>query len=103
MTQRTAMAPESVTAFVLNVGTAISVGLLTVGIVLSPLDFGHGAGVPHMVLRIGLWTTMLVPLFGVLASLVSFARKRETAFALIASGVLLILALSVFLGLYLPR
>jgi len=91
--------PESFTANILTIGVILSSCILILGIGLPCLGITSSAAF----LRIGLWVLMLVPLSGIIASLISFVRLKEVYSALIASSVLLILVAAILTGLFLTR
>jgi len=91
--------PEFFTANILTIGVILSSCLLILGIGLPWLGIASGVAL----LRIGLWVLMLVPLFGIIASLIGFVRLKEAPSALIASSVLFILVLAILTGLFLTH
>ena len=103
---------EGQVAGVLNLGTYLSVGLLLVGLVamlvagVSPLDqapvldLGRipsdlAAGRPEAFLWLGLFAAIATPTARVLVALAGFVRSRDGAMALVATGILGVIVLSV--------
>jgi uncharacterized membrane protein len=113
---RTAAGLESALARVLQVGTYAAIALVTVGVILfigsggSPLDPGPpfrieslvadlGAGRPAAFLWLGILGIVVTPGLRVAGALVGFARRGERGMALVAAGILVVVALGVVAGL----
>lgn len=107
---------ESTLARVLQAGTYVSIGLVAVGVVLfvgnggSPLDPGPplvlgslaadlAAGRPAGFLWLGILGIVATPGLRVVGALVGFARRGERGMALVAVGILVVVALGVLAGL----
>ena len=103
---------ESQVARLLSLGTYLSVGLLLVGMVamlaggVSPLDEAPvldpgripsdlAAGRPEAFLWLGLFAAIATPTARVLVALAGFVRSRDGAMALVATGILGVIVLSV--------
>jgi uncharacterized membrane protein len=102
-------------ARLLTIGTYVSIGLLAIGVVLmladgiGPLSGGPAFDatrlVPDLValrpagfLWLGLIAAVATPAARVLASLIGYARRGEREMAIVASLILVVIALSVALA-----
>ncbi len=107
---------EPALARVLQVGTYASIALVAIGVVLliagggSPLDPGPPlrleslladviAGRPAGFLWLGIVGVLVTPAGRVIGALVGFARNGERTMALVALGILVVVALGVIAGL----
>lgn len=111
----TASGLESALARVLQVGTYVSIALVTVGVVLfigsggSPLDPGPpltigslvadlAAGRPAAFLWLGILGIVATPGLRVAGAMIGFARRGERGMALVAALILAVVALGVLAG-----
>jgi len=107
--------PEKIIAGALSWAAGLSVLLMTTGLglllvkgepanfrndVTGPLAYLAGAAAlePHAIMGLGILVLLSTPVVGVLAAAISFLLiERDTKYALISLGVLVILVLSFFI------